>query len=74
MCENCVECGIGEILFYVGGNLVIGKYDFFEIEIKFKGMGFNCVFVFDIDLELVCFLMKCDIECVMQLEEVVEGM
>lgn len=28
MRENCIERGIGDILLYVGGNLVIGKHDF----------------------------------------------
>ncbi|MFM1483546.1 methylaspartate mutase subunit S [Yersinia enterocolitica] len=74
MRENCVERGIGEILLYVGGNLVIGKHDFSEIETKFKGMGFNRVFAPDTDLELVCSLMKRDIERVMQSEEAAEGM
>ncbi|MGO1239591.1 MAG: methylaspartate mutase subunit S, partial [Hafnia alvei] len=36
MRENCIERGIGDILLYVGGNLVIGKHDFCDIETKFK--------------------------------------
>ncbi|MGO1239513.1 MAG: methylaspartate mutase subunit S, partial [Hafnia alvei] len=37
------------------------------------GMGFNRVFAPDTDLELVCSLMRKDIEPVMQNERVAEG-
>ena len=73
MRENCIERGIGEILLYVGGNLVIGKHAFSEIESKFKEMGFNRVFAPDTDLELVCSLMKGDIEHAMQSEAAAGG-
>ncbi|MDR0805910.1 MAG: methylaspartate mutase subunit S [Enterobacteriaceae bacterium] len=62
MRERCIERGIGDILMYVGGNLVIGKHDFADIEAKFKEMGFQRVFSPDTDLELCCSLMKGDIE------------
>lgn len=42
--EKCVEAGIGEILLYVGGNIVVGKQDFETVEKRFKDMGFNRVF------------------------------
>ena len=42
--EMCIEMGLGEILLYVGGNLVIGKTSFPEVEAKFKKMGFNRVY------------------------------
>ena len=61
MRENCIERGIGEILLYVGGNLVIGKHAFSEIESKFKEMGFNRVFAPSHDLEDVCALIANDI-------------
>ncbi|MDN6550130.1 MAG: methylaspartate mutase subunit S [Enterobacterales bacterium] len=73
MRENCIARGNGDILLYVGGNMVIGKHDFCDIETKFKGMGFNRVFAPDTDLELVCSLMRKDIEPVMQNERVAEG-
>ena len=44
MRERCIERGLGEILLYVGGNLVIGKQEPAEIEKKFSDMGFNRVF------------------------------
>jgi methylaspartate mutase sigma subunit len=41
---KCVESGIGGIILYVGGNLVVGKADFASVEEKFRGMGFDRVF------------------------------
>lgn len=73
MRERCIERGIGDIPMYVGGNLVIGKHDFSEIETKFKAMGFNRVFSPDTDLELVCLLMKSDIEQALHAEPVAEA-
>lgn len=62
MRERCIERGLGEILLYVGGNLVIGKQESAEIEKKFSDMGFNRVFFPSTDLEYVCDVMKKDIE------------
>ncbi|HCT4966445.1 TPA: methylaspartate mutase subunit S [Citrobacter koseri] len=59
--ERCIERGIGDILLYVGGNLVVGKHDFADVEAKFKEMGFNRVFAPSHDLEDVCRLMAGDI-------------
>ena len=42
--ELCIEMGLGEIPLYIGGNLVIGKTSFGEVEAKFKKMGFNRVY------------------------------
>jgi methylaspartate mutase sigma subunit len=42
--EKCQEAGIGDILLYVGGNLVVGKQDFEQVEVRFKAMGFNRVY------------------------------
>lgn len=42
--EKCQEAGIGNILLYVGGNLVVGKQDFKEVEKRFRAMGFNRVY------------------------------
>lgn len=44
MREKCIEAGIGDIILYVGGNIVVGKQDFAEVEKRFKAMGFNRVF------------------------------
>ena len=42
--EKCQESGIGDILLYVGGNLVVGKQEFSEVEKRFLDMGFNRVY------------------------------
>jgi methylaspartate mutase sigma subunit len=42
--DKCDEAGLKGILLYVGGNLVVGKQDFGEVERKFKAMGFDRVF------------------------------
>ena len=42
--EKCDEAGLKGILLYVGGNIVIGKQDFNEVEKRFKEMGFDRAF------------------------------
>ena len=42
--EKCDEAGLKGILLYVGGNIVIGKQDFAEVEKRFKAMGFDRAF------------------------------
>ena len=39
--ENCIESGIGHIHLVVGGNLVVGKKNWEEVEKWFLKMGFN---------------------------------
>jgi methylaspartate mutase sigma subunit len=41
--EKCQESGLKNILLYVGGNLVVGKQEWGEVERKFKNMGFDRV-------------------------------
>ncbi|MGM0420435.1 MAG: methylaspartate mutase subunit S [Bacillota bacterium] len=38
---KCHEAGIGDILLYVGGNLVIGKQSWQEVEKLFLNMGYD---------------------------------
>jgi methylaspartate mutase sigma subunit len=42
--ENCIEAGIGNIHLVVGGNLVIGRQQWEEVEKSFLEMGFNRVY------------------------------
>ncbi|WP_371368191.1 Glutamate mutase sigma subunit [Sporomusa rhizae] len=42
--DRCREAGIEDILLYVGGNLVVGKTDFKEVETKFLAMGYDKVY------------------------------
>jgi methylaspartate mutase S subunit len=39
-----MEAGLQDVLLYIGGNLVIGRYDPEEIEPKFKALGFDRVY------------------------------
>lgn len=59
--DLCIERGIGEILLYVGGNLVIGKQSSQETEEKFRAMGFDRVFGPDADLEKAVELLREDL-------------
>ena len=38
--ELCIEAGLRDILLYIGGNLVVGKQDWAEIEARYRDMGF----------------------------------
>ena len=39
--DLCVEAGLDDILLYVGGNLVVGKQSWPEVERRFLDMGFD---------------------------------
>jgi methylaspartate mutase sigma subunit len=41
---KCDEAGLAGIPLYVGGNLVVGKKDFAEVEALYKEMGFTRVY------------------------------
>jgi len=58
---RCEERGIGDIVLYVGGNLVIGKRDFASVEAQFMQMGFDRVFKPGVDLDDVVQMLKDDI-------------
>ena len=42
--EKCEEAGLNDILLYVGGNLVVGKQEFTQVEKTFLEMGYNRVY------------------------------
>ena len=42
--EKRMEAGLGDILMYIGGNLIIGRYDPKEIEPRFKKLGFDRIY------------------------------
>jgi methylaspartate mutase sigma subunit len=42
--DLCIEAGLGDILIYVGGNLVVGKQPWQEVEQRFLAMGFDRAF------------------------------
>ena len=44
MREKCDEAGLAGIPLLVGGNIVVGKQDFADVEKRFKAMGFDRAF------------------------------
>ena len=42
--DMCVEAGLEGMLIYVGGNLVVGKQDWANVERRFLEMGFDRAF------------------------------
>ena len=42
--DLCIEAGLERILIYVGGNLVVGKQTWEEVEQRFVAMGFDRAF------------------------------
>lgn len=42
--DLCIEAGLERILIYVGGNLVVGKQTWDEVEARFIAMGFDRAF------------------------------
>ena len=58
---RCLERGLNRVVLYVGGNLVIGKRDFTEVESVFLEMGYDRVFPATVDLNQVANLLKYDI-------------
>ena len=48
--EKRQEAGLGDLLLYIGGNLVIGRYDPREVEPRFKKLGFDRVYPPETDI------------------------
>jgi methylaspartate mutase S subunit len=47
------EAGLEDLLLYIGGNLVIGRYDPKEVEPRFKALGFDRVYPPETDIVAV---------------------
>ncbi|MPM89613.1 Glutamate mutase sigma subunit [bioreactor metagenome] len=60
--ERCEEWGLRNILLYVGGNIVVGKQPFEEVEKRFKQMGFDRVFPPGTDPETTITCLKKDLK------------
>ena len=58
--DRCIERGVGDIILYVGGNLVIGKHDPAEVETLYRSMGYDRIFGPDADLDAVADLLASD--------------
>lgn len=59
--EKCIEKGLEDVILYVGGNLVVGKTPFPQVEEKFLKMGYDRVFGPDCSLEAVTGHLRQDI-------------
>ena len=60
--ERCEELGLRNILLYVGGNIVVGKQPFEEVEKRFKQMGFDRVFPPGTDPQITIDYLKQDLK------------
>lgn len=60
--ERCEEAGLRDILLYVGGNIVVGKQPFEEVELRFKDMGFDRVFAPGTDPDVTIDCLKRDLK------------
>ncbi len=60
--EKKLEAGLGEVIFYIGGNLMIGRQDHSEVEKKFKEIGFDRVYPPDADIEAAIQDLKNDLK------------
>lgn len=58
---KCIERGLDNIVLYVGGNLVIGKTPYQDVERKFLDMGYDRVFRPQDDLAKVVTLLRSDL-------------
>jgi methylaspartate mutase sigma subunit len=44
MRAKCIEAGLKDVVLYVGGNIVVGKQVWEDVESRFKNMGFDRVY------------------------------
>ena len=51
--EKRMEAGLGDVILYIGGNLVIGRYEPEEVEPRFKTLGFDRVYPPETDIVAV---------------------
>ncbi len=57
--EKCLEAGLDHVLLYLGGQLIIGDFDWSKVVEKFRALGFDRVYPPDLDLnDLIADLTK----------------
>ncbi len=56
------EAGLGGVLLYIGGNLVVGRADFEGVERKFKELGFDRVYPPEADIDAAIEDLKRDLK------------
>jgi methylaspartate mutase S subunit len=60
--EKRLEAGLGDVILYIGGNLMVGRHEHKEVEEKFKKLGFNRVYPPDTDLDSAINDLKGDLK------------
>ena len=60
--DLCIEAGLDEILLYVGGNLVVGKQPWPDVERRFIEMGFDRAFPPGVHTNVVIETLRADFE------------
>ena len=58
--ERCIEAGIGEILIYIGGNLIEGSEDWPDVAGHFLKMGFDRAFPRETSTEVIVSTLEYD--------------
>lgn len=70
MRDRCNERGLDGIPLFVGGNLVIGKHDYADIEKTFMDMGYDRVFKADEDMNVILNFLRQDVAKKQEVEAV----
>ena len=60
--DLCIEAGLDDILLYVGGNLVVGKQHWPDVERRFIQMGFDRAFPPGVRTDVVIETLRADFE------------
>lgn len=60
--EKCIEAGLGNIHLVVGGNLVVGKQNWEDVEKRFLKMGFNRAYPPGVSISKVIEDLKNDLQ------------
>jgi methylaspartate mutase S subunit len=60
--EKIKEAGLEDVIFYIGGNLMVGRQDPKMVEEKFKALGFDRVYPPEADLDAAIQDLKADLK------------
>jgi methylaspartate mutase S subunit len=60
--EKRMEAGLGDVILYIGGNLVVGRFDPEEVEGRFRKLGFDRVYPPETDIDAAVNDLKNDLK------------
>jgi methylaspartate mutase S subunit len=60
--DKLMEAGLGDVILYIGGNLVIGRHDPKEAEEIFRKLGFDRVYPPEADIDAAIEDLKSDLK------------